>query len=180
MNYVSVLCGWCDKEFQQSIRRWNEYEKRQWKHYCSKECSWQAKVTSVSASCSECGDPVTRMRAQVKRSKSGNLFCSRSCATSFRNRLRIGEDHPNYRNGSGSYRDRALKQYGCVCCDCGEQRLFLLAAHHIDGDREGGNGIENLEIVCCNCHVKRHLKLLNEIWVVDWSALTPRHLLPTL
>jgi hypothetical protein len=62
---------------------------------------------------------------------------------------------------------------------CGDRRKYLLCVHHKDGDTEN-NIADNLEIVCWNCHIKRHLKLVNKEWVYCSSALTPRHFLESL
>lgn len=49
------------------------------------------------------------------------------------------------------------KRIRSECYGCGEKRKFLLFIHHLDGDRSN-NSIENLEELCANCHVIRHLK----------------------
>lgn len=44
----------------------------------------------------------------------------------------------------------------------------------MDGDRSN-NKRENLEIVCANCHLIRHLKKSQDgNWVRDYKRLTPR------
>jgi len=46
--------------------------------------------------------------------------------------------------------------------------------HHVDGDQDNNNP-SNLEIVCANCHVRRHLSInVNGDWVYNPHALTPR------
>jgi hypothetical protein len=64
-------------------------------------------------------------------------------------------------------------------CGCGEDKRYLLLAHHINGNHNDNNS-DNLELTCFNCHAKRHLRQTETGWVVDYSALTPRHLLSTL
>lgn len=66
------------------------------------------------------------------------------------------------------------------CIDCKEKRPYLLQVHHIDWNHNN-NKDENLEVVCANCHVKRHL--WNKNWVlIYWPKyyLTDRHLLKIL
>lgn len=65
------------------------------------------------------------------------------------------------------------------CCDCGEDRKYLLVVHHKDGSRDN-NAKSNLEIVCSNCHMKRHLYKKNNQWVYWSSQLTDRTLLKSL
>ena len=65
-------------------------------------------------------------------------------------------------------------------CKCGEKTLYLLQIHHIDGVNKN-NENSNLEVVCANCHVKRHLKQNKEgIWVYHPKSLTDRLLLDSL
>ena len=61
------------------------------------------------------------------------------------------------------------------CVSCGETTSYLLCVHHIDGDREN-NTAGNLEIVCSNCHIKRHLKFneKKKKWIYVSRYLTPR------
>jgi 5-methylcytosine-specific restriction endonuclease McrA len=59
------------------------------------------------------------------------------------------------------------------CCSCGESEKYLLVVHHIDGD-SSNNDKSNLEIVCSNCHIKRHLKKTENGWIYDSKSLTPR------
>lgn len=63
---------------------------------------------------------------------------------------------------------------------CNETRKYLFEVHHKDSDREN-NVKENLEIVCCNCHNKRHLKIDESgEWIYDSKSLTPRDLIDKL
>ena len=80
---------------------------------------------------------------------------------------------------STAYAQSLLKR---GCCDCGESRYYLVEIHHIDGD-PFNNKPDNVEIVCSNCHRKRHLKKDSKgRWVYHPknSVLTPRHLLSRL
>ena len=38
--------------------------------------------------------------------------------------------------------------------------------HHVDGNRDN-NVTNNLEVVCHNCHIKRHLKKVGDEWSYD-------------
>ena len=42
------------------------------------------------------------------------------------------------------------------CIDCSNKTEYILTVHHKDGIRQN-NKKENLEVVCSNCHIKRHL-----------------------
>jgi hypothetical protein len=53
--------------------------------FCSKTCQTQAQVTVLSMSCTHCGEVTQRRSSQHKHSKSGNVFCSSSCAAKYNN-----------------------------------------------------------------------------------------------
>jgi hypothetical protein len=63
-------------------------------------------------------------------------------------------------------------------CKCGVNQKYLLAIHHIDGNINNNNK-DNHEIVCANCHIKRHLKqrIKDGEWVYHTKSLTPREIL---
>lgn len=73
------------------------------------------------------------------------VTCSRACSnTYFRTK-----------DGASTYRTRALKHYGCKCNICGFDNILALEVHHIDKNREN-NSIENLKVLCANCHRITH------------------------
>lgn len=80
--------------------------------------------------------------------------CGYSCANTY---FRSGKDHPNWKNGSlSTYRANALREYGCICSKCGySENLAAIVVHHIDKNREN-NSIDNLQVLCCNCHAILH------------------------
>ena len=80
---------------------------------------------------------------------------------------------------SANYRRRASSKLKIENgCGCGEKRKYLLMIHHIDGNR-ANNVQENLECVCGNCHIIRHLILTKDgQWEYKSNALTPRELIP--
>lgn len=51
------------------------------------------------------------------------------------------------------YRSKALDEYGAICSDCGSEES--VEVHHKDRDRSN-NDIENLEVLCEDCHFDRH------------------------
>ena len=108
--------------------------------------------------CKNCGVEINRRPVNLKRSKSGNLYCSKSCAVSNNNKIhRQGENHPNYRTGIGSYRNRKLKESLGICENCSIDDKRVLQVHHIDGNRKN-NKLENLKLVCANCHLIEHYR----------------------
>ena len=110
--------------------------------------------------CVTCGKEVNKLPSQIKRSKTGNSYCSKTCAVTNNNKLfRIGENHPNYTDGVASYRKKALRAKKS-CEDCGNRDERVLEVHHLDENRRN-NLIENLIVLCANCHLIRHYE--NEV-----------------
>jgi hypothetical protein len=53
--------------------------------YCSYGCSYLAKKNKQKVICSNCSIEFEKTPNQIKKSKSGNHFCSRSCAATYNN-----------------------------------------------------------------------------------------------
>lgn len=82
MVNIEVKCSFCKKAFLRPSGRFNEAEKFGWNQYCSKRCRNQARVTGIKKICANpnCNKTVFRFLNQFKKSKSGYVFCSTSCA----------------------------------------------------------------------------------------------------
>lgn len=153
------------------------------KRTCSPECCkvLRAKDKRLRIKCSNCGKDVERAKSKFV-SRHGHFFCNRSCKEMAQSLSGSCDDirPAHYGNGGGKHNslsDPLLKK-GCV--DCGEKRRYLLALHHKDKNKLNG-AISNLEVVCFNDHIKRHLrKNENGEWVFDTKALTPREILAAL
>ena len=158
VKHVLVKCNYCGKEV------WKR--KTNFKNYpitgCSKECLANLKRTGSYFTCKNCGKVFYRTKSQQKRSKSGDYFCSRSCATVINNiRHKSGSDHSNWKDGLASYRDRALRFYGSSCMNpnCVIQKVgieipeIMLDVHHLKG--RDNNDLENLIVLCVWCHAKK-------------------------
>ncbi len=59
-------------------------------------------------------------------------------------------------NGITLYRKLAYKKYGYICSNCGIKDKRALMVHHKDKNRQN-NKIENLIVLCYNCHVIEHI-----------------------
>lgn len=75
------------------------------------------------------------------RDSNKQVTCSRSCSNT----------HFRTKEGATTYRSRALRHYGCICSVCGFSNILALEVHHIDKNRDN-NSIENLKVLCANCH----------------------------
>ena len=167
-------CEHCSSEFKRIVQK-------DPKKFCNHDC--YKKSIRVKFKCDNCKVDVWRTPRSIKKSKNKIFFCGKKCAN-------IGFSiHGNpklWKKGCcierGEYTTRLFKKYhdNFICEGCKEPEEYLLQVHHKDGNRDY-NVKSNFEVVCGNCHIKRHLKKnKNNEWVFDPSVITPRHLLKDL
>lgn len=113
----------------------------------------------MNLQCTNCGKDIIKSTAQIKRSKTGNMYCSRSCSASKNNSLfKKWINHPQYKSGERVYRKNKFDSIkNPVCEKCGYDNILALDIHHIDRNRKNNN-LDNLQILCCNCHRLEHRK----------------------
>jgi len=144
----SVICGICGTKFyakpSQRVLGWGKY--------CSIACRSKAQFKGKPMSCFVCARQTYKSLSQIKRSKSGNFFCSKKCQTLWRNKYFVGEKHANWQSGIGTYRN-ILKRSDILekCNLCGIENRKILSVHHVDHNRSN-NKISNLIWLCLNCH----------------------------
>jgi 5-methylcytosine-specific restriction endonuclease McrA len=123
------------------------------RHYC-RECHYRRlsklfSVEKIKIKCATCGKEIERTKSQFERSK--NHFCSNECLGIFK-RKDIAEV-------SRSQLRIKVYQSGVapICSNCGHDHTWNMQVHHkifvIDG---GVNELENLIILCRNCHADIH------------------------
>lgn len=106
--------------------------------------------------CDYCGKEFTRLKSDVKTSKSGYHYCSKECGNRHKNSF-VKSDN------SFAYRRNAFDNYEHKCAVCGwAEDIRLLEVHHIDENREN-NELDNLIILCPICHKKLTLHLCDLI-----------------
>tara|TARA_R110002126_G_scaffold1738_3_gene10438 strand:+ start:8026 stop:8499 length:474 start_codon:yes stop_codon:yes gene_type:complete len=98
--------------------------------------------STIEKECPVCSEAFTTQEGSPKEKST----CSHGCSNVFFKK--------NWSNGS-TYRAKALRSYGSLCGNCGESRLHVLQVHHKDGDRQN-NEVDNLEVLCANCHLDTH------------------------
>lgn len=161
MSYVNVKCVNCGKDFEKQLRNFNESKKRGWNHFCGMDCLRKFQTLEVEVPCGKCDAPVRRDPSDIKGSKSGLVFCNKSCAVSYNNTVcRRGEDHPNFKraeeagsNNSNHYRLICFTYHEKKCVVCDER--VIVEAHHLDGNHDN-NDPSNLIPLCPTHHKYWH------------------------
>lgn len=147
------FCKFCKKEF---------YIKPSWLlkghgKYCSRRCCYQGERGGKEVECFICKISTYKSPQQLRRSKSGKYFCSKSCQTVWRNTIVfIGPRPTNWKDGEHTYRGIMLRsRVPQICKRCGLNDKRVLAVHHIDKNRKN-NEVNNLAWLCHNCHFLIH------------------------
>lgn len=139
-----VNCDQCGKEVNKK-----PYQVKTYKNlFCSRECRNTFQTKNVITECACCGKTITKKQFEINSSKTGRVFCSKSCSAKVSNEERS--------SGTYVYRDRAFryKAHRCETCGYGEVKEILVV-HHIDRNRDNGD-ISNLQILCPTCHMVEH------------------------
>lgn len=146
-------CKICNKQFYAKPR----HIKIGWGKYCSNKCKFKSQKNGTLVECNNCDKRLYRRPKDFLKSRSALFFCNRSCHASWRNKnIRIGENHPNWITGSSTYRNLLLKNTKRLTCSkCNFSDLRVLIVHHRDSNR-ANNKLDNLELLCRNCHYLRH------------------------
>lgn len=110
---------------------------------------WTANGRKIVYITKEC--PVCKV-SFTKPKYNETLTCGYSCANTY---FRSGTSNPNWKEGSKSYRVKALAEYGELCNRCGYSNIHALVVHHKDRNRNN-NIMSNLEVLCSNCHSLEH------------------------
>jgi len=165
---VEVNCAFCGQKIRKLAKQVRAARKRgQTEFFCNSSCAHSKEKVEII--CAECGERKLVVPSRVDKYNSGRNFCSRKCSNAANNRMyKSRENHPNWKDGSGSYRSFGL---GDRCEDCGERRYWLLIVHHRDGDHSK-NGKDDLVTLCCICHTLRHLVVIDGKLRVRWKSLT--------
>jgi hypothetical protein len=112
-----------------------------------------------------CDAVVWRAPNAIKKAKTGTFFCGRKCRSRWAEKTLVmpkAERHPNWIDGRGSYRRRAIRELGSVCnnenCEIKRAEITIpeamLDVDHIDGNRKNHN-LNNLQVLCIWCHAKK-------------------------
>ena len=85
---LSLTCEVCNKKFNRPLRQCWWHKNRGSTICCSRSCQRKLQTLrgTVTLNCAQCNTQVTRHKSCFKKSKSGNIFCSRSCAVTYNNK----------------------------------------------------------------------------------------------
>lgn len=134
-----VSCHICKSKFMVTAHRQNVAK------YCGRRCYYKAmsRVGSIKLTC-PCG--LTFMASPSRNKK----FCSVRCRGKY-NRIAAEASITTYRN----FFLRRHKLRACAACGY-DKSADILVVHHKDRNR-GNNSMDNLTLLCPNCHALEHL-----------------------
>lgn len=155
---VETNCRHCQKTFQaleKELKRGNG-------KFCSISCASKSRKRDkdFNATCAQCAMPFYAKTSRFDQTKSGLLFCSRACKEKAQKIGGIEAIQPTHYRGKqtpADYRAFFLRR-GLLasCARCGfNAHPQILQIHHRDQDRKNNN-LDNLEILCPNCHALEH------------------------
>lgn len=107
--------------------------------------------------CAFCHQDFYMSESKKKNSKSGLRFCCRKHKDIAQQIGGVtGMQLPHYKTGITYYRNKTLNNKPPVCERCSyDKNIAAIIVHHIDRNRENNN-INNLEVLCANCHAIEH------------------------
>ena len=168
---TKVSCDSCNTEF---LKRRNWVKSL---NFCSHKCRSTHAKQNVEYKCSLCNNTFVSDKSRVNGSKSGLLFCSRSCKDNAQ-KIDSGIDKlwlPHYNNGYSEYRNRAFEKYAHECAHCQyNECINVLEVHHIDSNRSNGS-LENLIILCPTHHaaISRGYATMGNDRIFKWNTKVP-------
>lgn len=157
-SIITVKCRKHQYEFQTS---WENVRRDNRAHYICPICQQENRdKNKIEVECAYCHKKIFKSPSKMEKSKSGLYFCCRE-HKDFAQRLSSGEQfnimrpiHYSSLEDSKNYRQKAFLNYPHQCKLCGyNEDEDILQVHHIDENRQNNN-INNLMILCPNCHAK--------------------------
>jgi hypothetical protein len=172
MKTITQNCQNCNTFFQAQLREVNRGNAK----YCSKKCSatgvkkklLQKGVASRehNVECAYCKKTFYKNESKIKNSKTNTHFCCRE-HKDIGQRIETGIKQIQPSHYGETYTDyRALifrhKEHKCERCNY-DKHPEVLEVHHKDRNREN-NTVENLEVICPNCHMTEHFLSKDGKW----------------
>lgn len=131
--------------------------------FCSANCYGLANRKEVP--CVACGKPI--LAGLNKKS------CSRACSNRYREGIKYKIGRPRDKTQRAYLlKLRLLEQRGAKCERCDYNKTEVLQVHHKDRNRDH-NELNNLELICPNCHFEEHYSRNKDKWVkaqMNWKS----------
>lgn len=174
-----MKCEECSEQVRVPRHRWASF------HFCSRRCGALSKRTHITANCANCGTQFEHISSRCNTAKYCSVSCyyesmkgrgsvELTCVVC-KNTFRRPPSRAIYRSpvcdkvcrgilsrsaapGSPYSARQWLHRRGRLtkCEECGYcKHPEILAVHHKDGNRSN-NAIDNLVILCPNCHAIEH------------------------
>lgn len=148
-NINCFICG------NAIYKRPAEIEKNEGRVFCSQACYGIS--CRKEKNCVVCGKSI--LAGLNKKT------CSRICANKNRKGIKYGTKRVKDKVSSyKSLKLRLLNERDKKCERCGYGEFQILQIHHKDRNRNN-NDLDNLELICPNCHTKEHF--LENSWLND-------------
>jgi hypothetical protein len=139
----NTTCYICAKQI---YKRPSALKQNNGKAYCSITC--YAISNRKESPCVVCGKPI--LAGMNKKT------CSRECANTNRKNIHYKIGRPKDKvNNYRILKNRLILQRGDTCEHCGYNKTEILQVHHKDKNRDN-NDLNNLELICPNCHSEKH------------------------
>ena len=142
------ICGICGKTFYKKPSEQNKSISKL--VFCSKEC--YGKYCRHNKICPICG---------IEFFGTHRKYCSRECSNRARSGMKYFNSQPNNKQKYVNIlRQKLIDIYGERCYRCGycENTNILHVHHKIRKCDKGSDNLDNLELLCPNCHAIEHCK----------------------
>ena len=87
-RHYEYICEYCGKEKKRRLGDKPSHHNWSGKSFCDRKCRGLHDNKTVTKPCQWCGELVERKNKELKKSKSGYVFCNQSCSASYNNTLR--------------------------------------------------------------------------------------------
>lgn len=163
-NSNSIITVKCLKHNNIFTTKWENIRRDNRAHHICPICQQEDidnryKENQIEVECAYCHNKFIRPLSKISNSKSGLYFCCRE-HKDLAQRISSGKEFENIRpehygkDSAKDYRSKAFQIYKHECAVCKwKEDEQILQVHHIDKNHEN-NDINNLIILCPNCHAK--------------------------
>ncbi len=142
----NTTCRICDRAI---YRRPLQIQKSNGGVFCSMACYGRSCRKEIP--CAVCGIPI--LAGLNKKT------CSRACANKHRAGIQYKINRPKDKvKAQKALKMRLLVIHGKKCQRCSYSKFEILQVHHKDRNRKN-NLLNNLELICPNCHYEEHYLL---------------------